>query len=113
MDDDIKEEFEFDTETLNTIEPEDDETFELDTSFDGNLVPLLEDDVCEEIGSKRQEVYTGFKNSREQWEEYIIKGIRWLGLSPENDANLPTEDSCTAVHPLLMESVVKFQAKAI
>lgn len=111
-DDDTPEmEFEFAEETLLTI-PED-EVVEVDMSFGANLVEILDEQIVSDIGSERQEVQTNFKNSRQQWEEKIKKGIQWLGLNTDGEGNTDVEGACTAVHPLLMENVVKFQAKAI
>jgi hypothetical protein len=104
-------EFEFSEEMLLTI-PED-EVIEVDMSFEANLVSFLEQPIVDDIGSTRQDVYTSYKNSRQQWEEKIKKGIQWLGLNTEGEGNTEVDGACTAVHPLLIENVVKFQAKAI
>jgi hypothetical protein len=104
-------EFEFSEESLLLIP--DDEVIEIDMSFGANLVSFLDSDVVDDIGSDRQDVLTSFKNSRQQWEEKIKKGIQWLGLNTEGEGNTEVDGACTAVHPLLIENVVKFQAKAI
>lgn len=104
-------EFEFSEETLLVIPEE--EVIEVDMSFGANLVPMLDQAVVDDIGSQRQDVHTSFKNSRQQWEEKIKKGIQWLGLNTEGEGNTEVDGACTAVHPLLIENVVKFQAKAI
>ncbi|CAB5223996.1 hypothetical protein UFOVP735_21 [uncultured Caudovirales phage] len=110
-DDEPEIEFEFSEETLLVIP--DDEVIEVDMSFGANLVPALEQAIVDDIGSIRQDVLTNFKNSRQQWEEKIKKGIQFLGLNTEGEGNTEVEGACTAVHPLLIENVVKFQAKAI
>lgn len=110
-DDEPEIEFEFSEETLLIVP--DEEVIEVDMSFGANLVAFLESDVADTIGSDRQDVYTNYKNSRQQWEEKIKKGIRWLGLNTEGEGNTEVEGACTAVHPLLIENIVKFQAKAI
>jgi len=104
-------EFEFSEETLLVIP--DEEVIEVDMSFGANLVPMLDQAIVDDIGSARQDVHTSFKNSRQQWEEKIKKGIQWLGLNTEGEGNTEVDGACTAVHPLLIENVVKFQAKAI
>ena len=104
-------EFEFSEETLLIIP--DDDVIEVDMSFGANLVPALEQAIVDDIGSERQDVLTNFKNSRQQWEEKIKKGIQFLGLNTEGEGNTEVDGACTAVHPLLIENVVKFQAKAI
>jgi hypothetical protein len=111
-DDDAPElEFEFSEDTLVLIP--DEEVFEIDMSFGANLVSFLDSAVADDIGSERQDVLNTFKNSRQQWEEKIKKGIQWLGLNTEGEGNTEVDGACTAVHPLLIENVVKFQAKAI
>ncbi len=111
-DDDVPEiEFEFTEETLAVIPA--DEVIEVDMSFGANLVTILDQSVIDDIGSARQDTYTSFKNARQQWEEKIKKGTQWLGLNTDGEGNTDVEGACTAVHPLLIENVVKFQAKAI
>lgn len=50
-------------------------------------------------------------NSRRDWLETIKFGFDLLGVKVE-EKNTPFEGACSAQHPLLMESAVKFQSKA-
>jgi len=104
-------EFEFSEETLELDVPE--EVVEVDMSFGANLALAIEDATLNDIGSARQDALQNIKNSRQQWEEKIKQGIKYLGLNTEGEGNVDVEGACTAVHPLLIENVVKFQAKAI
>ena len=104
-------EFEFSEETLELESPE--EVIEVDMSFGANLALAMEDAILRDIGSARQDALQNYKNSRQQWEEKIKQGIKYLGLNTEGEGNTDVEGACTAVHPLLIENVVKFQAKAI
>ena len=104
-------EFEFSEETLELEAPE--EVIEVDMSFGANLALSMEDAILRDIGSARQDAHQNYKNSRQQWEEKIKQGIKYLGLNTEGEGNTDVEGACTAVHPLLIENVVKFQAKAI
>ena len=104
-------EFEFSEETLELEFPE--EVIEVDMSFGANLALAMEDAILRDIGSARQDSLQNYKNSRQQWEEKIKQGISYLGLNTEGEGNTDVEGACTAVHPLLIENVVKFQAKAI
>jgi hypothetical protein len=104
-------EFEFSEETLELEAPE--EVIEVDMSFGANLALAMEDAILRDIGSARQDALQNYKNSRQQWEEKIKQGIKYLGLNTEGEGNTDVEGACTAVHPLLIENVVKFQAKAI
>ena len=51
------------------------------------------------------------RDSRGYWDSRFERGFDLLGLTLE-DATEPFEGACPAVHPLLIESAVKFQAKA-
>lgn len=104
-------EFEFSEETLELEVPE--EVIEVDMSFGANLALSMDDAILRDIGSARQDALQNYKNSRQQWEEKIKQGIRYLGLNTTGEGVTDVEGACTAVHPLLIENVVKFQAKAI
>ena len=104
-------EFEFSEETLDIIPA--DEIVEIDMSFGANLAVGMDDAILRDIGSQRQDSLQNFKNSRQQWEEKIKQGIHWLGLNTEGQGNTEVDGACSAVHPLLIENIVKFQAKAI
>jgi hypothetical protein len=85
----------------------------IEPSFSDNLLPLLDENFATEIGLARLETYNTYKNARANWETEIKQGIKWLGIQNEDAPDWMPEGSCSAVHPLLMENVVKFQAKAI
>ena len=104
-------EFEFSEETLDIIPAV--EIVEIDMSFGANLAAGMDAAILRDIGSQRQDALQNFKNARQQWEEKIKQGIHWLGLNTEGQGNTEVDGACTAVHPLLIENVVKFQAKAI
>lgn len=105
-------EFEFSEDTLELELPEE-EVPDFDRSFGANLAEFLTEAELRDIGSARQDALQGFKNGRQGWEDKLKQGIKFLGLNTEGEGNDAVEGSCTAVHPLLMENVVKFQAKAI
>ena len=71
---------------------------------------LSEEDV-ERIGSMVMDSYEADKESRSEWESMFEKGFELLGLKL-NTTSEPFQGACTAVHPLLIESAVKFQSKA-
>jgi hypothetical protein len=77
-----------------------------------NLALLLEEEELTEIATAVVDGYESDKNSREEWESTFEKGFDLLGLKLE-EATDPFEGACTAVHPLIIESSVKFQSKAI
>ena len=76
-----------------------------------NLVDKLEASELDEIASKVIEGFEADKESRGEWEATFEKGFDLLGLKLRETSE-PFEGACTAVHPLLIESAVKFQSKA-
>lgn len=107
------EELVFDAET-GALDPELEEIeIDLDTSFGANLAEQIDDELLRSVGQDRQDLLQDLQNSRSQWEERIRQGIKWLGITTDDAGPSAVEDACTAVHPLLMENVIKFQAKAI
>jgi chaperonin GroES len=68
----------------------------------------------EDLASIAHDVIDNFnadKDSRAEWESMFERGFDLLGLKLEEGTE-PFEGACTAVHPLLIESAVKFQSKA-
>jgi len=78
----------------------------------GDLTDTLEDSDKEVIAADVIDNYTSDKDSRAEWEAMFEKGFDLLGLKIEETSE-PFEGACTAVHPMLIESAVKFQSKAI
>ena len=79
--------------------------------FFENLVDLIDEDELAEIGNTVIDKFHADKDSRSEWESMFERGFELLGLKLE-DTTEPFEGAATAVHPLLIESAVKFQAKA-
>ena len=77
----------------------------------GNLAEKLDDETLQEIGNNVYDSYIADKDSRAEWESMFERGFDLLGLKIQ-DTTEPFEGACTAVHPLLIESAVKFQSKA-
>ena len=78
----------------------------------GNLANDIDEEDLQEIATTVIDNYTADKDSRAEWESMFERGFDLLGLKIE-DASEPFEGACTAVHPMLIESAVKFQSKAI
>jgi len=79
--------------------------------FYGNMVESLDDDTLADISAEVRDKFQADKESRADWESMFERGFDLLGLKIQ-DAVEPFEGACTAVHPLLIESAVKFQSKA-
>ena len=84
---------------------------EVESEFYENLVDKLDDATLEEIGFTVIDKFEADKDSRAEWESMFERGFDLLGLKLE-DTTEPFEGAATAVHPLLIESAVKFQSKA-
>ena len=85
-------------------EPEIEEWYE-------NLIDGLDEEILTEIAHDVRDKYQADKESRSEWESMFEKGFDLLGLKLQEGTE-PFEGACTAVHPLLIESAVKFQSKA-
>ena len=98
-------EVEFNFDNSNEL-PED-----VDSEFYANLAEDLDEETLSSIG---QDIYDNFeadKSSRSEWESMFERGFDLLGLKLEETSE-PFEGAATAVHPLLIESAVKFQSRA-
>ena len=76
-----------------------------------NLAETLDDETLGEISNTVYNNYDADKNSRQEWESMFERGFDLLGLKIQESSE-PFDGACTAVHPLLVESAVKFQSKA-
>ena len=76
-----------------------------------NLAETLDEETLGEISNTVYNNYDADKNSRQEWESMFERGFDLLGLKIQETSE-PFDGACTAVHPLLVESAVKFQSKA-
>ena len=76
-----------------------------------NLADDMDAEVLKKVAHTVLENFQADKDSRSEWDSMFERGFDLLGLKLE-DATEPFEGACTAVHPLLIESAVKFQSKA-
>ena len=77
----------------------------------GNLTETIEKEELDQIADQVIDNYQADKDSRAEWESMFERGFDLLGLKLEPGTD-PFDGACTAVHPLLIESAVKFQSKA-
>ncbi len=77
----------------------------------GDLTETIEEEELLQIGNQVIDNFQADKESRSEWESMFERGFDLLGLKLEQGSE-PFEGACTAVHPLLIESAVKFQSKA-
>jgi hypothetical protein len=91
------------------IEPgEDDE----DSEFDENLAEILDDSELTELVGDLIGDYDDDIASRRDWIQTYVDGLELLGMKVE-DRTEPWPGACGVYHPLLAESVVKFQAETM
>ncbi len=79
--------------------------------FYENLVETLDEDQLLDIGNQVCEKFEADRDSRSEWESMFERGFDLLGLKLDETTE-PFEGAATAVHPLLIESAVKFQSRA-
>jgi len=108
--------FEVDPDDGGIIVDFSEENVEMEASEDiaewyGDLSETLEDAELVDIASDVIENFEADKDSRGDWESMFERGFDLLGLKLEPGTE-PFDGACTAVHPLLIESAVKFQSKA-
>jgi hypothetical protein len=72
----------------------------------------LDEHDLEDIALGVVDRYDADAESRSEWESMFERGFDLLGLKLE-ETDEPFEGACTAVHPMIIESIVKFQSKAI
>ena len=79
--------------------------------FYENLVEAMDEDELVDIGNEVYDKYEADRDSRAEWESMFERGFDLLGLKLDETTE-PFEGAATAVHPLLIESAVKFQSRA-
>ena len=85
---------------------------DLPVEFDSNLAEYIDEIQLDAIGSELISAYEDDKASRREWEETYMEGLDLLGLKIE-DRTEPWPGACGVHHPLLAESVIRFQSQAI
>lgn len=77
-----------------------------------NLAETMDDDDRREISSQVIEDYDSDLQSRAEWAKAYVKGMELLGLKIESRSQ-PWPGASGVFHPVLMESVIRFQAQAM
>lgn len=81
-------------------------------NFGDNIAEFMQDNELEGLASELIQYFNSDKESRKDWEDTYTKGLDQLGLKIE-ERTLPWQGACGVFHPLLTESVVRFQAETI
>ena len=87
-------------------EEEDDEV-----GFYGNLAEVIDTNDLGSISIDLMALFEADKSSRSDWEQMYSKGLELLGLKIE-ERTKPFRGAAGAVHPMLTEAIVQFQAQA-
>ena len=79
---------------------------------DSNLADYMDDSDLSSLSSELISMYTSDRGSRKAWETTYTKGLKLLGLEIEEKTS-PWPGACGVFHPVLTESVIRFQAHSI
>ena len=80
--------------------------------FDANLADYVEDNVLDSLGKDLVDDFTKDIGDRKDWMQTYVDGLKLLGLKYE-DRTEPWNGACGVFHPMLTESVVRFQSEGI
>jgi hypothetical protein len=85
---------------------------EVAAAFEANLVDSLDDETISIIVTDLDFQTDNDRRSRSDWESTYKKGLKLLGLKPEERTE-PWDGACGVVHPMITEAVVRFQAECM
>ena len=80
--------------------------------FDDNLVEHIDQRVADSLGKELVEEFDKDTMDRKDWIKTYVDGLKLLGLKYE-DRTEPWQGACGVFHPMLTESVVRFQSEAM
>ena len=80
--------------------------------FDANLAEYLDPSYLQSLGEELVEDFGKDINDRKDWMQTYVDGLKLLGLKYE-DRTEPWQGACGVFHPMLTESVVRFQSEGI
>lgn len=83
-----------------------------DPEFDENLAEIMDDSALEALGSDLIEDFEKDQRDRRDWIQTYVEGLKLLGLRYEERTE-PWQGACGVFHPMLTESVVRFQSEGI
>ena len=82
-----------------------------EVGFYGNLAEVIDTNDLGSISIDLMALFEADKSSRSDWEQMYSKGLELLGLKIE-ERTKPFRGAAGAVHPMLTEAIVQFQAQA-
>ena len=83
-----------------------------DEDFDANLADFMSDSALDSLGGELVADFDKDINDRKDWIRTYVEGLKLLGLKYEERTE-PWAGACGVFHPMLTESVVRFQSEGI
>jgi len=80
--------------------------------FDANLADYMDDGDLDSLGAELVDDFEKDQRDRKDWVQTYVDGLKLLGLKYEERTE-PWLGACGVFHPMLTESVVRFQAEGI
>jgi hypothetical protein len=84
----------------------------LEIDHDENLAEYIDDDVLQSMASELIGDFVSDRETRKDWATAYVNGMDLLGMKIE-ERTMPWEGAAGVFHPMLAESVVRFQAQAM
>jgi hypothetical protein len=88
------------------------ETEGTEDDFDANLAEFMDDKDLQALGEELVGDFDKDTGDRRDWIQTYVDGIKLLGLKYE-DRTEPWQGACGVFHPMLTESVVRFQSESM
>ena len=85
---------------------------ETSDDFDANLAEYMDEGDLDSLGHDLDEDFGKDVMDRKDWIKTYVDGLKLLGLQYE-DRTEPWQGACGVFHPMLTESVVRFQSEAM
>jgi hypothetical protein len=80
--------------------------------FNANLADFMDDSELASLGSELVDDFSKDVADRKDWIQTYVDGLKLLGLKYEERTE-PWNGACGVFHPMLTESVVRFQSEAV
>jgi len=80
--------------------------------FDANLAEYMDASELDSLGAELVEAFDKDIQDRRDWMQTYVEGLKLLGLKYEERTE-PWNGACGVFHPMLTESVVRFQSEGI
>jgi len=80
--------------------------------FEANIADYMSDSELDSLGSELVEDFGKDMMDRKEWIQTYVDGLKLLGLKYEERTE-PWNGACGVFHPMLTESVVRFQSEGI